>query len=255
MELMPELTPRLKQLHLSGALQTLEARMREAEGGRWGYGEFLSRLLEDELERRAQNQLERLLKQGRVNATKTLESFDWDFNPQISRAQVLRLASGDYIRQKRNVLICGETGVGKSHLAYALANEACRQGYRVLFIATDLMLIHLGGGRADNSLERRLKTYLQPELLILDDFALKVLPKPYGAEDMYEIIQRRYEAGSIIITSNRSYEEWPEWWGNGLLASAGLDRLAHHAESILIRGKSYRSVSNQLANQNNNNSN
>jgi DNA replication protein DnaC len=241
MELRSEILGQLKQLHLSGISVTLEARVREAESGQWGYGEFLGRMLEDEIERRAQNQLAKLLKRGGVNPTKTLESFDWLFNSTIQRAQLLRLASCEFIRQKRNVLICGESGTGKSHLAHALGHEAARQGLSVMFVATDKMLLHLAAGRADRSVERRLKSYLRPQLLILDDFGLKTMPQPFGAEDLYEVINSRYEVGSLVITSNRAYEEWPLWWGDPLLASAGLDRLGHHAESVIIRGRSYRS--------------
>jgi DNA replication protein DnaC len=239
MELMHQLTPYLKQLRLSGILETLEVRNRQAIEGHWSYVEFLSRLLEDEVDRRGQKQLLLRLRRATVNTTKTLETFDFAFNPHLNRQQLLQLASCDYIRQKHNVLICGPTGVGKSHLAQALAHEACRRGFDVLFINTHKMLQHLHGGRADGTLERRLQTYLRPDLLILDDFGLKPLRSP-GPEDLYDIINERYEKGSILLTSNRAPGEWPELFGDPLLASAGLDRLAHRAEVIILQGKSFR---------------
>jgi DNA replication protein DnaC len=234
-----QLTPYLKQLRLSGVLETLEARNRQAIDGKWTYVDFLSRLLQDEVERRAQKQLALRLRRGSVHTAKTLESFDFDFNPAINRQQVLNLASCEYIRQKQNVLICGPTGVGKSHLAHALAHEACRQGFTVLFLNTHKMLQHLHGGRADGTLERRFQTYLRPDLLILDDFGLKPL-RPPGPEDLYDVINERYERGSIALTSNRAPGEWPELLGDPLLASAGLDRLAHRAEILIIPGSSFR---------------
>ena len=244
-DLAHQLTPHLKQLRLSGILETLDARHRQALDGKWTYVDFLSRLLEDEVERRAQKQLALRLRRGNINTTKSLESFDFDFKPALNRQQVLHLASCDYIRQKRNVLICGPTGVGKSHLAHALAHEACRQSFTVLFVNTHKMLQHLHGGRADGSLERRFQTYLRPDLLILDDFGLKPLQPP-APEDLYDVINERYERGSILLTSNRAPGEWPELLGDPLLASAGLDRLAHRAESLIITGNSFRAQGRRL---------
>ena len=152
MELMHQMTPHLKQLRLSGILETLEARNRQAIDGKWTYVDFLARLLEDEVERRAQKQLALRLRRATVNTTKTLESFDFDFNPTLNRQQLLQLASCEFIRARHNTLICGPTGVGKSHLAQALAHEACRQGFDVLFVNTHKMLQHLNGGRATTAL-------------------------------------------------------------------------------------------------------
>jgi len=241
---MHQLKPQLKQLRLSGMLETLEVRERQAIEGKWSYAEFLSRVVEDEVERRAQKQLALRLRRSTINMTKTLEDFDFSFNPSINRQQVMQLATCDYIRRKHNVLICGPTGVGKSHICQGLSHEACRQGYNVLFINVHKMLRHLNGGRADNTLEKRFQSYRRFDLLILDDFGLKPLQPP-GPEDLYDMINERYEQGSIMLTSNRAPTEWPDLFGNPLLASAGIDRLAHHAEMLIITGASFRAQGRQ----------
>lgn len=233
------LTPYLKQLRLSGILDTLEVRNQQAIAEQWTYLDFLTRLLQDEVERRGQKQLDLRIRRGGITSTKTLESFDFTFNPAINRQQLYDLATCAFVRERRNVLICGQTGVGKSHLGHALAHEAARKGFDILFTSAHQMLLHINAGRADGSYEKRLASYIKPQLLVIDDFGLKPLP-PSGPADLYDVINERYEVASIVLTSNRAPAEWPDLFGNPLLASAGLDRLAHRAVVLMVSGRSYR---------------
>ncbi len=240
MDVKPQLIPKLKALRLSGILATLDVRNRQAIEDKLSFVEFLERLLEDEIERRAQKQLWLRLRRASFPAEKSLEGFDFSFNPSINRQQILDLATCQWIERKEAVLMVGPSGTGKSHLSQALGQEACRRGYHALFCPVTKMLAHLNGGRADGTYERRLAGYLRPDLLILDDFGLRVL-RGSEPEDFYEVISGRYERGSIVVTSNRDHAEWPEAFGeNPLLASAALDRLAHRAHLITIKGESYR---------------
>lgn len=234
-----QLDPYLKQLRLSGILSTLEARTEQAASEQWGYREFLARLLQDEVERRQQRQLALALQRGHVDGTMTLEAFDFAFNPSINRQQVLELATCTYLRQHRCVLICGQTGVGKTHLAHALAHEAARQNYSVLCTTAHQMLGQINAGRADGTYQKRLHAYLRPDLLVVDDFGLKPLPTS-GPVDFYDVVNERDGKRSIVLTSNRAPAEWAELFRDPLLASATLDRLGHNAVLLTITGRSHR---------------
>ena len=233
------LTPQLKHLRLSGILETLDVRHRQAVDEQWSYGEFLERLLQDEVERRGQKQLSLRLRRAAFQTDKTLERFDFSFNPQLNRQQILELATCQFIERKEPVLIVGPTGVGKSHLSQGLGNAACRRGYDVIFISAAKLLQQLNGGRADGSYDRRLQSFVRADLLIIDDFGLKPL-RPPGPEDFYDVINERYEKGATLVTSNRALNEWPQLFGDPLLASAGLDRLFHNAHVLVITGDSFR---------------
>ncbi len=235
------LLPKLKELKLGGMLDSLEVRAAQAVQGGLSPGEFLALLLDDELERREQRRLTVRLKEAGCETAKTLARFDFAALPSLNRSVVMDLATCAFVARHDNLLICGPTGVGKSHLANALAFEAVRRGYRVVVRPASQLLAELHASRADGSYARKMVRLDQTDLLVLDDFGLRPLTAQ-AVDDLYEIITRRYEKRSIAITSNRAMEEWAELFGNDLLASAALDRLTHHAQTLVIRGRSYRQL-------------
>jgi len=233
------LLPKLKELRLSGMLGSLEERAALAQEQQLSPVEFLALLIEDELERRHQRTQARRQKEAGFEYLKTVADFDFAAVPTLDRALVLEMATCAFITAKENWLICGPTGVGKSHLATAIGYEAIRRGMKVLSFATHRLLAELLAARADASHHKLLTKLAAVELLIIDDFGLRPI-SAQGAEDLYELIARRYEHGSILLTSNRAPSEWAEVFGDALLASAALDRLTHHARVTVITGESYR---------------
>lgn len=233
------LKPRLVRLKLSGMLESLEERIREALEEKWDYSHFLHRLLTDEVERRDHKQLCRRLAKSGLEPDKTLETFDFAFNPRIHAPTIRELASCGFLEKAECVFLLGPSGVGKSHLASAIGHEACRRGHDTLYRAVFDLLKWIGTGRGDGTHERRLLQTIRLPLLILDDFGLQSLSENMQA-DLFEIIKGRYGSASTIITSNRDFNEWPEVFSNPLIASAAMDRLVHRAVKIVIEGRSYR---------------
>jgi len=196
------LQPRLRQLRLSGMLDAISARAEEARSAHLDPLDFLLLLLDDELARREAEGVARRIHRARFEDLCDLRDFDFTYNPDIPKSQLWELASCRYIEEHASVLFCGPTGVGKTFVAQALGMEACRQRRRVLFSKTNALLAGLAGGRADGSWQARLRHYLSPDLLILDGFGLRECTPPQ-AEDLYELVGRRYRRGSLILTTNR----------------------------------------------------
>jgi DNA replication protein DnaC len=229
----------LKKLRLSGLSQTLEVRLQEAASHNLSHAEFLELILQDELMVRQERLIDRRVKAAGFRELKPLDQFDWGFNPSVKKKQIYDLACCRFIRESRDVLWMGPPGVGKSFLVQALAYEAIKQGFVVLYrsifdVVRDFLHDEAFGGE-----ERVLSKYLKPDLLIVDDMGMKQLPKRSG-EYLFEIIMRRYETRSTMMTSNRPLEDWGKLIGDIPSATAILDRFLHHAEIITITGRSYR---------------
>jgi DNA replication protein DnaC len=229
----------LKNLRLSGLAQSLDVRLHEAQSNSLGHAEFLELLLQDELLVRSDRQLARRVKAACFRELKTLDSFDWSFNPNLPKKRILDLATGRFLKERRDVLLLGPPGVGKSHLVQALAYQVLKQGGSVLYRSVFDVVRDFLHDEAFAGHDKILARYLKPDLLVIDDMGMKQLPKRSG-ECLFEIVLRRYETRSTMMTSNRPLEDWGKLLGDVPSATAILDRFLHHAEIVQITGKSYR---------------
>jgi DNA replication protein DnaC len=214
-----DLVPVLKKLRLSGVMKTLDLRKRQALEDNLGIEEFLYRLLQDEVERRDSKQTEVRMRRANFEATKRIEDFEFSFNPKIPNQRIIDLAAGHFVEKKGNVLLIGPTGVGKSHLAQAIGERACRGGNSVYIVSAHQLFTQLRAARTDGSYEKRLLRFTTPDVLVIDDLGLRPLECDEPL-DLYEIIRARYEVGSMIVTSNRALEEWYGLFPDDLMATA-----------------------------------
>ncbi len=229
----------LRQLRLSGLAQSLDVRLQEAAGNGLCHEEFLELILEDENAVRKQRLFNRRTKAASFRDQRSLEDFDWTFNRSVKRPQIFELATCRFIREARDVLLLGPPGVGKSHICQALGDQAIRQGHTVLYRSVFDLVRDFLRDEALAGEERILKSYLRPDLLIIDDMGLKQLPKRSG-EYLFEVVMRRHETRSTVMTSNRPIEDWGKLLQDVPSATAILDRFLQHAELVKITGRSYR---------------
>lgn len=228
-----------QRLRLYQVAAELPTRLEQAAKQEVSYADFLDDLLTREVQAKSDKHLAMRLAMARLPFHKTLDAFDFKFQPSIDPKVIREVATGRYLTQAENVLLLGPPGVGKTHLAVAFGIKACEHGVRTLFTTATNLMIALGKALAENRLEEKLKNLTQPQLLIIDEIGYIPIDRQ-GANLFFQLISRRYERGSIILTSNQSLAAWGEVFGDPIIATAILDRLLHHSITINIKGESYR---------------
>ena len=230
----------LTELQLIWTRQHHPALTAQAASEHWAHADYLEHLLEGECHRRRENRIQRRLQAARFPVPKTLDAFDWSWPKKIDRTHVMDLMRLAFLETRANVILIGGVGLGKSHIATAVGRQACLEGHSALWVSTIDMINALIAAQAAARLRQELKKYLAPELLILDELGYLPIDKQ-GADLLFQVIGSRYERGSILLTTNRPFKQWAAIFNNdNTLASAVLDRLLHHAQTLVIEGQSYR---------------
>ena len=235
-----ELITNLQYLKLPHIREQFNTTAKQAVSRKWSHVQYLSNLIEGEAHQRQDRAIQRLVKKARFPIIKTMDQFSWSWPTQINRLQIQNLFRLSFLREKANVIFLGGVGLGKSHLSIALGHAACLAGHSVLFTTAVEAINALSAAQAAGRLGQELNKYLKPKLIILDELGYLPIDKA-GADLLFQIFSNRYERGSMIITTNRAFKDWAEIFNNdSTLTSAILDRLLHHAEPVVIEGKSYR---------------
>jgi DNA replication protein DnaC len=227
-------------MYLTYVAQHFEGLGQQAALDQSAHVDYLAKLIDGESCRRADRSTERRIAQARLPVLKTLDQFDWSWASSINQMQIRQLFRLGFLKDKGNVILIGGVGLGKSHLATALAHTACMQGHSTLFTTAINIINSLAAAQATGGVKREMHKYLKPAVLVIDELGYLPIDK-FGADCLFQIISGRYERSSTVITSNRAFKHWAEIFNNdSTLTSALLDRLLHHAETVLIEGKSYR---------------
>ena len=235
-----ELRTHLTTLQLPYIREHYEPVAQQAAAQSMTHIDYLARLVEGEAHRRETRSIERRIKAARFPVLKSLDQFQWNWPRKINRLQIQNLFRLAFLQTHTNAIFLGGVGLGKSHLAIALGHSACLQGYSALFTTAVDIINTLAAARINGGLKRELAKYLKPRVLIVDELGYLPIDK-FGADSLFQIFSQRYERGSTVVTTNRAYKHWPEVFNNdSTLTSALLDRLLHHAETVIIEGKSYR---------------
>ena len=236
---MESIKTKLRQLKLAGMVKSIESRNRFAIDNKISYTEFIQLLIEDEYVNRKANSFGKRLNRSKINTQKSIDEFDFNYQPKLNKQQITEIASCRFIGENKNIVFMGKPGVGKTHLANAIGLEALKQGYKIMFLHINDLIDKLNSARADGSIRVLMNTLVGADLLILDELGFKKIPSEF-IDGVFEVIRKRYETGSIIITSNRNFEDWGNIFGDIVMASAIIDRIVHHAEIIKIDGDSFR---------------
>ena len=206
----------------------------------WTHVDYLTRLIDGQYQQRLQHTIRLRVKSARFPVLKTLDQFQWDWLKKINRLQVQNLFRLEFLAQSANVIFLGTVGLGKTHLATALGYAACLEGHSVLFATAIDVINHLSAAQKKSSLKAELKKYLRPRLLVLDEIGYLPIDQ-HGADLLFQVISQRYERGSIVLTTNKPFKQWPTIFNNdSTITAAVLDRLLHHAETVVLEGISYR---------------